>query len=107
MSGIGVELARRAALDDPPGVHHVHAVGVAGDDAEVVSDDQHRDAEAPREILHELEDWAWMVTSSAVVGSSARISGGLHASAIAIIIRWRIPPVNWCGDCVRRRAGTG
>ena len=40
---------------------------------------------------------AWMVTSSAVVGSSAMISFGLQASAIAIITRWRMPPENWCG----------
>ena len=40
---------------------------------------------------------AWIVTSSAVVGSSATISLGSHASAIAIITRWRIPP----GELVR------
>ena len=40
---------------------------------------------------------AWIVTSSAVVGSSAISSDGLHESAIAIITRWRIPPENWCG----------
>ena len=40
---------------------------------------------------------AWMVTSSAVVGSSAIRSFGSHASAMAIIARWRIPPENWCG----------
>ena len=33
-----------------------------------------------------------MVTSSAVVGSSAMISSGSHISAIAIITRWRNPP---------------
>ncbi len=37
---------------------------------------------------------AWMVTSSAVVGSSAIRSDGLQESAIAIITRWRIPPEN-------------
>ncbi|KAG0921739.1 hypothetical protein G6F32_014965 [Rhizopus arrhizus] len=35
-----------------------------------------------------------MVTSSAVVGSSAISSAGLQASAIAIITRWRMPPEN-------------
>ena len=40
---------------------------------------------------------AWIVTSSAVVGSSAISSFGLHASAIAIIARCRMPPENWCG----------
>ena len=38
--------------------------------------------------------WAWMVTSSAVVGSSARSSLGSQLSAIAIMTRWRIPPEN-------------
>jgi len=35
-----------------------------------------------------------MVTSSAVVGSSAISTSGSHAKAIAIWIRWRIPPLN-------------
>ena len=35
---------------------------------------------------------AWIVTSSAVVGSSAINSAGRHESAIAIITRWRMPP---------------
>jgi hypothetical protein len=41
--------------------------------------------------------WAWIVTSSAVVGSSAISSLGLHDTAIAIITRWRMPPESWCG----------
>ena len=41
--------------------------------------------------------WCRMVTSSAVVGSSAMSSFGLQASAIAIIARWRWPPESWCG----------
>ena len=40
---------------------------------------------------------AWMVTSSAVVGSSAISTRGLHERAIAIITRCRMPPENWCG----------
>ena len=36
-----------------------------------------------------------MVTSRAVVGSSAMISLGPQESAIAIITRWRIPPLKW------------
>ena len=41
--------------------------------------------------------WAWVVTSSAVVGSSAISSDGPLMSAIAIITRCRMPPENWCG----------
>ena len=40
---------------------------------------------------------AWMVTSSAVVGSSAISSLGSQASAMAIITRCRMPPDSWCG----------
>ena len=40
---------------------------------------------------------AWMVTSSAVVGSSAINRRGLQAIAIASITRWLMPPDNWCG----------
>ena len=40
---------------------------------------------------------AWIVTSSAVVGSSAISRSGLHDRPMAIITRWRMPPENWCG----------
>ena len=40
---------------------------------------------------------AWVVTSSAVVGSSAITTAGPFASAIAISTRWRMPPEYWCG----------
>ena len=40
---------------------------------------------------------AWMVTSSAVVGSSAMSRSGSRAIAMAIITRCRMPPENWCG----------
>ena len=37
---------------------------------------------------------ASVVTSSAVVGSSAISSVGVHESAMAIMARWRIPPLS-------------
>ena len=40
---------------------------------------------------------AWIVTSRAVVGSSAIRRRGSQASAIAIIARCRIPPESLCG----------
>ena len=51
--------------------------------------------------------WAWTVTSSAVVGSSAISSLGSLASAIAIIARWRMPPENSCGYWSTRLRGSG
>ena len=50
---------------------------------------------------------AWMVTSSAVVGSSAMSSSGSHASAIAIITRWRIPPESSWGYWPTTASGSG
>ncbi len=41
--------------------------------------------------------WACVVTSRAVVGSSAINSFGEQDKAMAIITRWRMPPENACG----------
>ena len=48
---------------------------------------------------------ACVVTSSAVVGSSAMSSSGSEASAIAIITRCRMPPENSCGYWSSRARG--
>src|SRR5438876_295323 len=50
---------------------------------------------------------AWMVTSSAVVGSSAISTRGSHEIAIAIITRCRMPPESRWGWSRARRAGSG
>ena len=51
--------------------------------------------------------WAWTVTSSAVVGSSAISTSGSLAIAMAIITRWRMPPENSCGYWRARVPGCG
>ena len=51
--------------------------------------------------------WAWTVTSSAVVGSSAMITFGSFAIAIAMTTRCRIPPENSCGNDRARSAAFG
>ena len=56
-------------------------------------------------VLRSSRIWAWIVTSSAVVGSSAISSFGSHDSAIAIMTRWRMPPDISCGYCLTRRSG--
>ena len=95
---IGEQRRDRRALDDLAGVHHHHVVGELGDHAEIVGDDQHRHAEAlAAGRCSSSRICAWMVTSSAVVGSSAISSAGSHDSAMAIITRWRMPPERWCG----------
>ena len=51
--------------------------------------------------------WACTVTSSPVVGSSARTSRGAQARAMAIITRWRMPPDSWNGYQRTRSLGGG
>ena len=50
---------------------------------------------------------AWIVTSSAVVGSSAMSTSGSFAIDIAIIARCRMPPEYSCGYWSIRWAGFG
>ena len=59
-----------------PGIHHHDVVGDLGDHAEVVGDEQHRHAELALQPRSSSRICAWMVTSSAVVGSSAMSSVG-------------------------------
>jgi hypothetical protein len=49
---------------------------------------------------------AWIVTSRAVVGSSAMMTSGSLISAIAITARWRMPPDHWCGYCLARSSAS-
>ena len=49
--------------------------------------------------------WAWIVTSRAVVGSSAMSTLGLQLMAMAIMARWRIPPENSWGYWSMRFSG--
>ena len=50
---------------------------------------------------------ACTVTSKAVVGSSAISTAGSNAMAMAIMIRCRIPPENWCGKAFTRCLAAG
>src|SRR5918992_467283 len=46
------------------------------------------------DLVGDFGNRAWVVTSSAVVGSSAISRSGSLTRAIAIITRWRMPPEN-------------
>ena len=79
-------------LDDPAGIHDVDPVGSPA--TTPMSCVTSRVA-MPRRSLRSSSSariCAWIVTSSAVVGSSASRTLGSQASAIAIITRWRSPP---------------
>src|SRR5690606_9922911 len=56
MARIVIDVARTAGLDDPARVHHVYPVGVTSHHTEIVGDDDERDPEPLREILHQLQD---------------------------------------------------
>ena len=55
--------------------------------------------------LRSIRYWSWMVTSSAVVGSSAMRRVGSEASAMAPTTRCFIPPLIWWGNARRRSWG--
>ena len=89
---VAEEVEHRRLFDDAPGVHDDDALAELRDHAEVVRDEQDSQAEALLQDASSSMICAWMVTSRAVVGSSAMSSSGSHESAMAIITRWRIPP---------------
>ena len=85
----------RALLHHAPEVHDDHLVAHLGDHAEVVGDEDDRHAApAAGGSLERSRICAWVVTSSAVVGSSAIRMRGWQDSASAIIARWRSPPLS-------------
>ena len=63
------------------------------------------DPESPISACISARICAWIVTSSAVVGSSQTIRSGSFSSAIAIATRWRMPPDSWCGYAASRCSG--
>jgi len=83
-----------ALLDDLAGVHDAHLVGEARDDREIMGDPTSEVCRSRQSFCISNRICPWMVTSSAVVGSSAMIRSGRLMSAIAIATRWRMPPEN-------------
>ena len=56
MLRVAEQFADHRRFDDPAGVHHRHAIGHLGDDAEVVRDQEQRQAEALLQIAEQIED---------------------------------------------------
>ena len=63
--------------------------------------------DSARTVASRSSNWACTVTSRAVVGSSATMTSGWLATAMATITRCRIPPDSWCGYCRATTAGWG
>ena len=102
------DVVDRPLLDHAPQVHDDHVVGHLGDDAQVVGDEHDRHAAARAcSSRSRSRICACVVTSSAVVGSSAISSRGSQDSAIAIIARCRRPPLSWKAYSSTRRSGRG
>ena len=79
-------------------LHNGNMIGDLADHGKIVRNEQHRQLRGVRRRSRSsARIWAWTVTSSAVVGSSAIRSCGRLIRAMAIRMRWRWPPENWCG----------
>jgi hypothetical protein len=76
-------------LDDAPVLEHDGLGRDLGEHGEVVRDEHERHAAARDEPAEQSSTSAWIVTSRAVVGSSAISRRGRQARAIAIATRWR------------------
>ena len=107
MTGVIENIVCRSVFHDFSGIHNGDPVRHVGDNAEIVRyeyDERLRSA-LIRLISSSICDC--MVTSSAVVGSSHISMSGFAASAMAITIRWRIPPENSNGYCLYLTDGSG
>ena len=93
----GEQRALRALLDDPAVAHHRDPVAGLGDDAEVVGDEDDRQAAPVAEVDQQAQDLRLdrhVERRRRLVGDQdLRVAG----SATAIIARWRMPPENSCG----------
>jgi hypothetical protein len=87
----------RAAFDHAAAIHHQHALGILGDHAQRVADQDQRHAAFVDQVVGSDRGSAL----DGDVERGGRLVGdqdvGVAGSAIAIITRWRWPPDSWCG----------
>ena len=95
MLGILVDRLSRSRLDDLPSIHHQDVVADVLDDGQIVRDEQKESPSSSCKSLKRLTICPWTLTSSALTGSSQTINRGLMASARAIPMRCRWPPLNY------------
>ena len=88
------DFVHRPLFHDTAEIHHDHIVGHLRDHAQVVRDEDDRGVVLLLQLAEQCRICACVVTSIAVVGSSAMSNRGLHDSAMAIIARCRRPPDN-------------
>ena len=91
------EFLRAAALDDLARIHHRDLVGMAGDDAEIVGDENDRHVPLALQLPQKIQYLALnrdVQRGGGLVGDQEL---GLPASAMAMATRWRIPPERCMG----------
>ena len=95
---VGEEGVHVRHLHDLPGIHDRDLLGHLGDHPEVVGDEKDGGAGLLLELVHQIED----LRLDRHVEGRGRLVGdhqlrGWQARAMAIITRWRIPPLIWWG----------
>ena len=97
MQRVGEDLADRADLDQPPGVHHRHPVDELRHQAHVVADQDHRGAEL---VLHAVERLHHLALDDHVE-RAGRLVGDDHLRPsrmpMAMQTRCFMPPLSSCG----------
>ena len=103
----GEEARARCGLHLLSGVHHDHAITDLVCGTEIVRGEDHGNATLGGEVAQQLENLRLNGDIQRVVGSSAMIRRGSGNNAIAIIRRWRCPPLTWWGYLARISSGWG
>jgi hypothetical protein len=80
-------------------------VGHLRHDGKIMGDVDRRRVELPYDVADRGQTSIWVVTSSAVVGSSKMIRSGRQDIAMAVIARCSCPPETWCGYRNRSHPG--
>ena len=87
-----------ARLDELPGVHHDHPVAQLRHHAQIVRDVEDRGAQLVAQAADQVDDLRLerdVQRRGRLVGNQQRRAA--TAGAMAIMMRWRMPPENWCG----------
>ena len=96
--GLSNRFSTVADLDDPAGVHDGDHVGILGDHAQIVRDQQNRHARLALQFAEQFENLRLdgdIQRGRRFIGDQQLVA--CSDSAMAIITRWRMPPDIWCG----------
>ena len=84
MERVAEDIFLRAVLHKVAEVHDADGVGDVLDNGEVVADEEVRQLVFILQFVQQVDDLAWMDTSSAETGSSQTMNSGFTASARAM-----------------------